>query len=307
MFDLKQRYVYLLLFLIVAMKDTNGIQNCSSHADCTDNTFCCMINFNTLWKVCLENCVGKLCKSKEQCGSDKECCTYSNKCTLWQPDCDCRRNNVCTEMNLYCCKQRYWSQKSFCRANCTDQPCHADEDCAPQECCSRTYQCTRDTYTCLEVCNTNSDCFNSVRPYCCGNRYKTRYCSNTCQHWQCRSDSDCGEPQQCCIDNFCTKTNCANTLDSLKVVIGLASAVIVAIICTVVIVICYRKRMGHRAFLQPRTQNETIELNVVPQLSDELLLNPPPPPYSVIDQPFPESQNHEFPPIYKIQRLNPDV
>ena len=307
MFILKHWYVYLPLFLVHAMKDTTGIQNCSSHTDCTDNKFCCTTSFGTLRKVCLENCVDKLCKWKKDCGSDEECCTYSNKCTFWKADCDCRLNNVCKEMNLYCCKQRYWSEKSICSTNCTEQSCHANEDCAPEECCSRTYRCTKDKYTCLEVCNTNSDCFNNIRPYCCGNRYKTRYCSNTCLHWQCRSDSDCGEPQQCCIDQFCTNTNCMSTIDSLKLVIGLASGVVFAIIFTVIIIICYRKRMGGHAFLQPRTPVETIELTADPQLSRDPLLNLPPPPYSVDSQPFPESQNEEFPPVYNLQEVHRNV
>lgn len=304
MFTLKQRYVYLLPFLTLTMKEATGIYNCSSHSDCTHNKYCCTMSFNPLWKICRVNCVQKLCRSKKDCGSGDngdECCTYSNKCSTWKPDCDCRRNKVCEKMDLYCCKQRYLTQKSVCRANCTEQACHEDQVCAPKECCSRTYRCTKDKHTCLEVCNTNSNCFNSIRPYCCGHRYTPRYCSNTCLSWKCRSDSDCGEPQQCCVDNRCTNSDCMDVLSSLKIVIILASVVVFAIICTVVFVACYRKRRGRCVFLQPRTRDETMELRADPQLPRESTQNLPPPPYSIVDQPFPPSQNQDFPPIYELQ------
>ncbi len=309
MLTLKQRFVYLLPFLTLSTKEVVGLQNCSSHSDCSDNNYCCTMGFNPLWKICRENCVHKLCRSKEDCGSSKECCSYSNVCTFWQPDCDCRQKNACEKMDLYCCKQRYLTQKSVCRGTCIDEACHEDQDCAPGECCSRSYKCTKDQHTCLDVCNTNTNCINSIRPYCCGHRYKRRYCSNTCLLWECSSDTDCGEPQQCCVEKSCTNSGCMDELSSWKLFIILACVFVFVIICTAVIVTWYRKRIGRCVLLQRR--EETIELRAELSRDAEQTQNLnsrqnlPPPPYSTVEQPFPTSQNQEFPPIYNLQEDTP--
>ena len=299
MLTLKQGYVYLLPFLTLSLRDANGVQNCSSHRDCSDNYYCCTVSLIPLWKICTEHCVYKLCRTNQDCGSDRECCSSLKLCTLSKKDCGCRKNNVCKRMDLHCCQISH--EESVCKAACIDETCNEDENCAPGECCSRSNRCTKDQHTCLETCNTNAHCMNPIRPYCCGHRYQRRYCSNTCLDWQCRSDSDCGDPQQCCVNNFCKNSECTHELSSWKIIITIASVVVFLIICTTVIVSCYRKRIGRCVFLQRRTQEEIIELQ--PNLPHvyEPTQNTPPPPYSPVDQPFPLSQNQEFPPLYTSQ------
>lgn len=293
-----QRYLYLLLFLARFMNEAYEQQNCTLHNDCAADEYCCIISLDPLIKACDKDCVQKLCRSKKDCGTDDECCTYSNKCSLWKPDCDCRLSKICEKMNLHCCKQRFEHEKGICKAECVDVSCHEDEDCAPGECCGRTYRCTKDKYTCLDVCNTNTNCFNSIRPYCCGQRFQTRYCSNTCKGWDCMSDNDCGEPKQCCVDNYCTNDKCDHTLTSLKIVIISASVAIFVLICVVIFVACYRKKIVRCVLLQPRV--ERVELREQSQLPLQSTQNIPPPPYFMIDEPFSTSHNHDFPPIYKL-------
>lgn len=295
-----KQYVYVASFIILSLIEVT-LQKCSQHSDCPNNSYCCTVHFHPLWKICRDNCVDNLCKSNNDCGGSQECCTYSNKCTRWKRDCDCRLSNVCPKMNLHCCKQRRLQQKGVCRRDCIDETCHEDQDCAPNECCSRSYKCTRNKMTCLDVCNTNSGCLNGIRPYCCGHRYDIRYCSNTCLGWKCKSDSDCGEPQQCCIDNYCSHSKCTDEFSSWKLVIISASVVGMIILCTIIVIICYRRRMGRCVLLQPRTREESMELRN--QRGEEPRECIPPPPYSIQDQPFPAARNTEFPPIYSSRDL----
>ena len=290
------------------MIETVTAQNCSSRYNCTDNKYCCTLSFNPLRKECRGNCIRKLCRTKEDCGSDRECCSHSNKCTTWKADCDCRLKNFCKKVGLHCCKQRYENQDSICLADCIGQQCHENEDCAPGECCSRTYRCTRDMNTCIDVCGFNENCFSSIRPFCCGQHSQPRrFCSNTCLGWECTSDSECGDPKLCCISNYCTDSGCKDPLSSLLIVIILSSVVAFAIISTVIVLItCYRKRRGGCCvLLKPRNSAEAMELredNPLRYESDMLEITPPPP-YSESDEPFPDSHNEEFPPIYESQDL----
>lgn len=314
MFMFKQRYVLLIPFLTLSVEDIRCVSanNCSTHDDCNYHSniqYCCTISFSPLTKNCQENCLRNRCISKWDCG-EKECCSYSNICTLCEGDFDCRRSLVCDKMLPYCCKQRYRSQPSVCKANCTGEPCDRDWDCASEECCSRSHECTTDKAICLDVCNSNANCLNDVQPYCCGHRYKRRLCSNTCVGWECRSNSDCGGPGECCVDSKCTKSECIDEISSLKIVIVLASVVVFAVLCAVLIATCYYRRRGRCVLFKSRTREErtrqirnreeNIELRNS-QLHHELGDNFPPPPYSTHDQPFPPSQNQEFPPIYKLQ------
>ena len=306
MLTLKQRYVYLLPFLTFSLKDADGVSNCSSHRDCSDNYFCCTKSFSPSRKICAQNCVHKLCRTKNDCGGNTECCSYKELCTTWKTDCDCRLNNVCKKMNVHCCQAA--DDESVCKADCIDETCYEHGNCAPGECCSRSNRCTKDQHICLEPCNTKTDCRNDIRPYCCGHRYKRRYCSNTCLNWECRSDSDCGEPQQCCVDNICKNLECKDELSSWKIFIILASVVVFLIIGTAVTLFYYRKKTGRCVFLERRTPEETIELhetNVPLRNGYEPTQNIPPPPYSTVEQPFSTLHNQDFPPIYTPQEDMP--
>lgn len=302
MFSIGTRCIYILTLLTLSIQTLNALRKCSFDKHCKSNEYCCVANMISRIKLCRLSCVGELCRSKKDCGSENECCSLSGRCTVNKKECDCRRNNKkCHSEGLYCCEQKTYNEESTCRSNCIGETCFVDKDCAPGECCNENKTCTRDMNSCLKTCNVNSDCVqNKFQPYCCGRRLYQRYCSNTCLQWLCSSDGDCGEAGSCCVNNYCINSGCINGLSSLKLVTILTCTIGFLVVSIVILIICYCKK-GQCILFRSRNNDDNNGLNSPDTSSPEECHIIPPPPYSVSDKPFPRSQNQEFPPLYEEQ------
>ncbi len=121
----------------------------------------------------------------------------------------CETDNDCVSTRRqFCCRNRPLLRIRRCKANCIGQYCASDADCrGHNECCSVLNHCT--TYGCPSECITNADCKSGT--YCCRKRHVTEksLCLPKCVGEFCRSDTDCGGPQECCsLLNHCTTHGC---------------------------------------------------------------------------------------------------
>ncbi|XP_028391510.1 low-density lipoprotein receptor-related protein 2-like [Dendronephthya gigantea] len=278
---------------------------CYSLFDC-DGRVCCAVSFNPLIKVCSNkssNCVGMACLKDRDCPGYRECC--DNKvCTNDVEICGCKyvRDHVCRDDDKVCCIPHLSlsKEKRLCKHKCEYHPCSADYECGKDECCNRNIcssNCTR-----LRECGVESDCSNASK--CCESNEMSgkKACMPKCTYKQCVTDGDCAELSLCCGDEkLCKK--CRNSSHSLTKFIIISCVLLFVIICSLLVLTVCCTRRGRCVLFKPRShEEETFELHseTVAE-NDAPNENLPPPPYSILNQPFPASQNQEFPPLYRAQ------
>ena len=278
-------------------------RKCHSFFDCGGRP-CCTVSFNPLIKVCrnktYNNCVGMACLHDGNCAGDRECCD-NNVCTNDAEICGCKhvRDHVCKDDDRICCIPLLHSnQTRLCKRKCEYHPCSADYQCGKDECCDRntcSSNCTR-----LRECGVDSDCSSTLK--CCEHSDKIKrikICLPECTNKHCITDGDCVGLSQCCGDDkLCT--NCRNSANSLTNFVITSCVLLFVIICSVLILTVCCRRRGRCVFFKPRMEEERFDLSRETEAeNDAPNEHRPPPPYSILHQPFPASQNQEFPPLYK--------
>lgn len=307
---LVSQFIIIFVILVSNIIELEATQrNCSSPFDCP-NQACCTVSFNPLIKICDDNCVGRACRADYHCYDYRECCDGNTKvCTDDFERCGCTDDDsICGRQGKVCCKARASNRVRVCREKCKFHPCSSDKDCAYGECCNIHDKCA--SKCSLKKCKAVSDCSYPNDQKCCDYKlpfpYKSeliKVCLYKCppRIRYCSTDENCADLGQCCgSDQRCT--NCSNGYSWKKFLI-LGSVIMFLVICSVFVVTCYCRRKGQCILFKPRVQEDSVELQElnVDTVSGENVFpvqNLPPPPYSMTEQPFPPSQNQEFPPAY---------
>jgi hypothetical protein len=304
------RYISVFVILIFNVTKREATErNCSSFWDCGGRP-CCRVSNKPLIKVCSNNCVGKACLHAYDCGGHDlySMCCRNNVCTNDIEMCSCKsvHDPICRRNGKYCCKERLTYRIRTCKKNCEHHPCTNNDECAKGECCNSNNMCSPDC-SYLRECRTDSDCTHTLK--CCDFKpsYKTesiKACKYTCSK-RCVTNDDCTD--QCCgSDKLCI--DCNPSPYSWTTFIIIACTMMFIIICAALVLTCYCRRRGRCVLFKPRgsVDEETFQLRSESENDSSVQNNPsdqnlPPPPYSTDDQPFPPSQNQEFPPIYMPQ------
>ncbi|XP_028408606.1 keratin-associated protein 9-1-like [Dendronephthya gigantea] len=112
----------------------------------------------------------------------------------------CRNHHECHN-GQSCCKNKGIQEGNFCATRCFDAACLIDSDCDRYSKCCHDNKCV----SCASLeCSSNSQCSDG---YCCdrGSHRTSRCFRSGCVGESCDSRSDCGGPNECCIENKCVK------------------------------------------------------------------------------------------------------
>ena len=205
--------VFVIAFSVMICNDIDFVgcvDQCETHADCEGNFWtkhCCggYFSFGSKDRTCTSiSCLYHYCSSYSDCGDQSMCCR-SNECVK-QGCSGCTDNSGC-DIGHICCKKTFPFDQTVCAANCINQTCNSNNDCAGLSECCRSGKCVKTG--CYDECTSNSEC--NLDQYCC--KKKTSFwgdsCAQSCVGEICRIDDDCGAPNECCISNKCVDFGCS--------------------------------------------------------------------------------------------------
>ena len=214
--------IFAIAFSVLMCNNVSLIQcyydECNTYADCNfyprPRSCCGIYDYNQkLQRHCMygsDSCLHFSCASDSDCRDLSMCCRsamcVSKGCTGCTNDADCDTRQVC------CGKKTFPLDQTVCAANCVDEVCYSNDDCARYrgECC-RSGRCTSiNSGQCHDKCKTDSEC-NSDQ-YCC-KKAPTRWqgdtgCAESCVGMKCSTNEDCGPSNECCISNKCVDRGC---------------------------------------------------------------------------------------------------
>ena len=228
----------------------NQCSTCQTNAQCSDPTPACNAVLGACTQ-CSETTPGNKCENNKFTSCDvqkgtlieKQC---DNACDIEKGCVDCTENSDCTRPNKICTPEQKCIE---CETDdhCADHPqnrpycntetgmcyeCESDEQCQEKNSPNGDF-CLADLKICVE-CRSNSDCKESDKPTCsaytcvnlcetdsdCHNGYRCidKACKEPMPHGQCYDDTDCAhvEGKKSCLTstNTCVecveKSDCAN-------------------------------------------------------------------------------------------------
>ena len=214
------KYLFLVFALsVITFSKFRLVQcadQCKTHADCKTHfarKYCCggYAYWGSRDRSCMYDwCLNQYCSSDSDCGSLSLRCD-SNKCVN-KGFSGCTKETDCSYSDV-CCKKTFPLDQTICAANCINQICNSNDDCAGQGECCRSGKCTTG---CDGKCTADSEC--DLDQYCCKTKQSTYWrddhCAKTCVGEMCRIDSDCGARNECCISGKCVDRGCSGCVNN---------------------------------------------------------------------------------------------